>query len=40
MEMNYIITIDTKQKIDGDEENLQVITHAFFSGDKDNYTII
>lgn len=40
MEMNYIITIDTKQKIDGDEENLQVITHAFFSGDKDSYTII
>lgn len=40
MEMNYIITIDTKQKIDGDEENLQVITHASFSGDKDDYTII
>ena len=40
MEMNYIITIDTKQKIDGDEENLQVITHASLSGNKDSYTII
>ena len=40
MEMNYIITIDTKQKIDGDVENLQVITHASFSGTRDDYTLI
>ena len=40
MEMNYIITIDTKQKIDGDEENIQVITHASFSGSKDDYTLV
>lgn len=40
MEYNYLVSIDTKQKIDGDEENLQVITHASFSGDRDDYTII
>ena len=40
MEMNYIVTIDTRQKIEGDTENLQVITHASFSGNKDDYTII
>lgn len=40
MEMNYIITIDTKQKIDGDVENLQVITHASFSGSREDYTLI
>lgn len=40
MDMDYIITIDTKQKMEGDEENLQVITHASFSGDRDDYTII
>ena len=40
MEMNYIIKIDTKQKIDGEEEILQVITHASFSGNKDEYSIV
>ncbi len=40
MQMDYIVSIDTKQKIDGDEESLQVITHASFSGDRDDYTII
>lgn len=40
MEMNYIVTIDTKQKIDGDEENIQVITHASFSGSRDDYTLV
>ncbi len=40
MQMDYIVSIDTKQKIDGDEENLQVITHACFSGSRDNYTIV
>lgn len=40
MEMNYIITIDTRQKIEGDVENIQVITHASFSGSKDDYTIV
>lgn len=40
MKMNYLIKIDTKQKIDGDEENLQVITHASFSGNREDYTII
>lgn len=40
MDMDYIVTIDTKQKIDGDEENLQVITHASYSGNRDDYTII
>ena len=40
MDFNYLVRIDTKQKIDGDEENLQVITHASFSGNRDDYTII
>ena len=40
MQMNYLVTIDTKQKIDGDEENLRVITHADLSGDKDDYTLV
>ena len=40
MQMNYLVTIDTKQKIDGDEENLRVITHADLSVDKDDYTLI
>lgn len=40
MEFNYLVSIDTKQKIDGDEENLQVITHASFSGTKDDYTLV
>lgn len=40
MEYNYLVSIDTKQKIDGDEEKLQVITHASFSGNKDDYTIV
>lgn len=40
MVADYIVRIDTKQKIDGDEEKIQVITHASFSGDKDDYTLI
>lgn len=40
MDMNYIISIDTKQKIDGEEEKLQVITHASFSGTGEDYTIV
>lgn len=40
MEMNYLIKIDTKQKIDGDEERLQVITHASFSGNGEDYTLV
>ncbi len=40
MKMNYLVTIDTKQKIDGDEENLRVITHASLEGDKDDYTLV
>lgn len=40
MEMNYLVTIDTKQKIDGDEENLRVITHASLEGDRDDYTLV
>lgn len=40
MQMDYIVSIDTKQKIDGDEEALQVITHACFSGSREDYTII
>ncbi len=31
--------IDTKQKLDGDVENLQVITHACFSGSREDYTL-
>ena len=40
MEQKYLIKIDTKQRIDGEEENLQVITHACFSGIRDDYTLI
>ncbi|MBQ6601750.1 MAG: DUF1934 domain-containing protein [Clostridia bacterium] len=40
MEQKYLIKIDTKQKIDGDEEKLQVITHASFSGSRNDYTLI
>ena len=40
MEMNYLVTIDTKQKIDADEENLRVITHASLEGDREDYTQI
>ncbi len=40
MEYNYLIKIDTTQKIDGDEDRLQVITHASFIGDRDDYTLI
>ena len=40
MQLDYIVSIDTKQKIDGDEENLQIITHASFSGSKEDYTLI
>lgn len=40
MEYNYLIKIDTTQKIDGDEDRLQVITHASFSGDRDDYTLV
>lgn len=40
VEMRYLVTIDTKQKIDGDEENLRVITHACLEGDRDDYILI
>lgn len=40
MDKNYLVTINTRQKIEGDEELLQVITHASFSGNKDDYTLI
>jgi len=34
------VKIETKQRLDGDEEKLQVITHASFSGSRDDYTLI
>ncbi|MBE6785798.1 MAG: DUF1934 domain-containing protein [Ruminococcaceae bacterium] len=40
MEQNYLVKIETKQRLDGDEEKLQVITHASFSGSRDDYTLI
>ena len=40
MEMNHLVTIDTKQKIDGDEENLRVITHASLEGDRNDYSLV
>lgn len=40
MDKDYIVKIDTRQKIDGEEEKLQVITHASFSGNRDDYTIV
>ncbi len=40
MDMDYLVKIDTQQKIESDEENLQVITHASYSGTKNDYTIV
>lgn len=39
MEFDYLVTIVTKQEIDGEKEVLEVITHASFEGDCDDYVI-
>ena len=38
--MNYLVTIDTRQKIEGEEEALRVITHASLEGSRDDYTLV
>lgn len=39
MKFDYLVSVVTKQEIDGEKETLEVITHACYEGTSDDYTI-
>lgn len=39
MEQEYLINVLTRQEIEGEKEELEIITKATLTGEKDNYTI-
>lgn len=40
MNCNYLIKVKSVNVVDGEKTETEVITHADFSGDKDNYVIV